>query len=146
MRSDILYHRSRIHAWSQVCWNCCTPSACPIVFLGVTILHTVVVTHPSQSALSEQRVHTGRLKQYRASALDICSFHDVPRIQRMLLRWSVELLSILSCLEYIAVIQQCTGIIDCHILSSSTAQSLPTLESLDKHERLALLAEPNYVN
>ena len=52
----------------------------------------------------------------------------------------------LSCLAYIAVIQQCTGIAHCHILSSLTARGLPTLESLDEHERLALLAEPKCVN
>ena len=55
-------------------------------------------------------------------------------------------MSILSCLAYIAVIQQCTGIADCHILSSPTARSLPTLEPLDERDRLALLAEPKYVN
>ena len=32
----------------------------------------------SQSALSEQRVHTGRLARYMESALDIFSCHDVP--------------------------------------------------------------------
>ena len=105
-----------------------------------------VMTQPSQSALSEQRVHTGRLAQYMESALDICSCHDLPRIRRMLLRWFVELLSILSCLAYVAVIQQCTGIVDCHLLSSPTARGLSTLESLDEHERLGLLAEPKCVN
>ena len=72
----------------------------------------------------------------------------------MLLRWFVELLIILSCLAYIAVIcmtaiywcHQCTGIADCQLLSSPTARGLPTLESLDEHERLALLAEQKYVN
>ena len=80
---------------------------------------------PSQSALSEQRVHTGRLAQYMESALEIFSCHDLPRIRRMLLMWFVELLSILSCLAYIAVIQQCTDIADCHILSSPTARVCP---------------------
>ena len=64
----------------------------------------------------------------------------------MLLRWFVELLSILSCLAYIAVIQQCTGIADSHLLTSPTARGLPTFESLDEHERLALLAAPKCVN
>ena len=64
----------------------------------------------------------------------------------MLLRWFVELLSILSCPEYIAVIQQCTGIAESHLLSSPTVRGLPTLESLDEHERLALLAEAKCVN
>ena len=104
------------------------------------------MTQPSQSALSEQRVHTGRLVQYMESALDIFSCHDLPRIRRMLLRLFVELLIILSCLAYIAVIHQCTGIADCHPLSSPTARGLPTLESLDEHDRLALLAEPKCVN
>ena len=76
------------------------------------------------------------------SALEIFSCHDLPRIRRMLLGWFVELLSILSCPAYIAVIQQCTGIADCHLL----ARDLPTLESLDEHERLALLVEPKCVN
>ena len=62
----------------------------------------------------------------------------------MLLRWFVELLGILSCLAYIAVILQCTGIADCR--SSPIYLGLPKLESLDEHERLALLAEPKYVN
>ena len=64
----------------------------------------------------------------------------------MLLRLFVELLIILSCLAYIAVIHQCTGIADCQLLSSPTARGLPTLESLDEHERMALLAEQKYVN
>ena len=48
-----------------------------------TTLHTVVMTKPSQSALSEQRVHTGRLAQYMESALDMFSCHDLPMIRRM---------------------------------------------------------------
>ena len=142
--SDILYHISRIHALSQVFWNCCTPSACPIVFLCVTILHTVVMTQPSHSALSEQRVHTGRLAHYMESALDIFSCHDLPRIRRMLLRWFLELLSILSCLAYVVYISL--------LYSSVLALQTPIvclhrqLESLDEHDRLALLAKPKYVN
>ena len=77
-------------------------------------------------------------------SVDMLSCHDLPR--RMLLRWFVQLLSILSCLACIAVIQQCTGIADCHILSSPTARGLPTLESLDEHDRLVLLAEPKHVH
>ena len=99
----------------------------------VTILHTIVMIQPSQSALSEQRVRTGRLAQHMEPALDIFSCHDLPRIRRVLLRWFVELFSILSCLAYIAVKQQCTGIADCHLLSSPTVRGLPTLESLDEH-------------
>ena len=81
------------------CCNCCTPSACPIIFLCVTILHTVtaaiaallprarlsilhtvVMTQPSQSALSEQRVHTGRLAQHMESAFDTLSCRDLPSV------------------------------------------------------------------
>ena len=103
-------------------------------------------TQPSQSALSEQRAHNGRLAQYMESTLDIFLVMICPGYDGCLIRWFVELLSIPSCLAYIAVMQQCTGIAYCHLLSSPTARSLPTLESSDEHERLALFSEPKYVN
>ena len=88
------------------------------------------MTQPSQSALSKQRVglHTGRIAQYRASALDTLSCHGMLRIRRMLLMWSVDLLSILSCqadADDILLSFQCVGnagIVDCHILSSPKTQ------------------------
>ena len=99
----------------------------------VTILHTVVITQPSQSAFSEQRVHTGSTIHgisvghffLSRSAQDTTDASQV-------VRGAVEY-SILS------------GIYRCHTaaywhcrlssLSSSTARSLPTLESSDEHER-----------
>ena len=110
------------------------PFCVPDCLFCATIPHTVVMTQPSQSAFSEQRVHTGRLAQYMESALDMLSCHDLPRIRRMVLRWFVWLLSSLFypvwhiSLSYSSVLTLHTAIFCLH---ASTARGLPTLESLE---------------
>ena len=69
------------------------------VFWDATILHTTNMTQPTQSALSEQGVHSGKTGTRQDISVGYLSCQDMPRIRRMLLRWNE--LSLLSCPAYV---------------------------------------------
>ena len=69
------------------------------VFWDATILHTANMTQPTQSALSEQGVHSGKTGTRQDISVGYFVLQDMLRIRRMLLRWNE--LSLLSCPAYV---------------------------------------------
>ena len=69
------------------------------VFWNATILHTADMTQQSQSALSEQGVHSGKTSTRRDISVGYFSCQNITRIRRMRLRWNE--LSLLACPAYI---------------------------------------------
>ena len=69
------------------------------VFWNATILHTADMTQPSQSALSEQSVHTGKTRTRQDISVDYFVLPGYSHDTAMLLRWNE--LSLLSCPAYV---------------------------------------------